>query len=257
MSYRPLALTGVALLALTGCHSYFPHGHGASGPFNAFPPGTYGPPGGAVSPTYAPGRASTSGGAASGALPANPPAANGKIDPVPNYKDGPADLGTPADDDTISKPRSTSGRQKSSSRVADLIDDADDHIGAFGEEEFAPPVELQPASATDEADDFPRQTRKSTPSPYRYDKEAYTWLRGKVARDAQSRKWRLKYIDDTQDELDEFGGELILSGHSRVESLKEGDVIAVKGQLDPSAQDHTGRPIYRVQVLDWLKPKSE
>jgi hypothetical protein len=261
MQIRPIVLMALALAILAGCQSYFPNGYGNAGPYSAFPPGGYGPPTGSAGPstTYQPSRTPPRGQVTTEGPPLknNYMPSNGQNN-VPNPREPgapPATLGTPDNElgeETIRRP--TSSLQKPPARLSGLTDDSEETLAAFGDEGFAPPREIEATGGVDDGDDMPRTAKKQRPNPYKYDKQGYTWLRGTVSRD-QGGRWRLKYSEDALENDDPYGGALQLVGDDKIETLIEDDVIYVKGRVDPSAKDAYGRPSYRVESLDFLKPK--
>lgn len=276
MDTRPLVLTGLALVGLAGCQSYFPNGYGAGGygagayP-NYPPPGSYAPPTGAVpqthgvppSTTYQQGRSMPpNGGVTTQAPPLNNDnkyVPNAGQKPVPNYKDpgnAPATLGAPLDDEESIR-RPTSQRSSAPAGLGSLTDESEEHLAAFGDDEFAAPQRIDPASATaaaiDDGDDMPpRQVRKPPRDLFRHDAQGYTWLRGVVVRDPQGNGWRLQYGDESITN-DRFDGMLTLVGNDKIDNLREDDTIKVQGRVDLNTKDRYGKPVYRVEALDWVK----
>lgn len=67
----------------------------------------------------------------------------------------------------------------------------------------------------------------------------YTWLKGRLEYSASQRQWRLRYIPDDE-ELDVFGGSVVLPALSELENYRSGDLVVVYGRL---AQERLeGRP---------------
>src|SRR5262245_20983598 len=198
MRFRPLMPTGLALVMMTGCQSYFPYGYGNSSPY---PPvtGPY-PPAGSVSPggTRSPGSAPSGGqfptpnnSNSSGQMNLN--SGTGRAQPakgrVPDARfsdpgNAPTSLGAPAsedEEDSIKGGRSS--LDAPGKRIEDLGDDADPEMSSADDERYVSPAPFRPASAT--SDDFATRRSVSKPrsSPYKKDPNGYTWLRGVVAFD--------------------------------------------------------------------------
>lgn len=265
MQIRPIVSMGLALAALAGCQSYFPNSYGGAGPYSAFPQGGYGPPPGSATTgtTFQPGR--------------NPPPGQNTVESpplknkyapangpgnVPNPREAggpPASLGTPLNEDGQDTIRHNTGSLDRTPARLSGLDETDETLAALGDDNFAKPIES--ASGIDDGDEIPRRARKpgagsNRPNPYKYDKEGYTWLRGTVSRDEGGR-WRLRYSDNALAEDDKYGGTLELVGDEKIERLIEDEVIMVRGRVDPLTKDAYGKPSYRVESLDFLKPKAK
>jgi hypothetical protein len=175
--------------------------------------------------------------------------------PVPDYREPgnpPATLGAPLDDEESIR-RPTSQRDTPPARLNALTDDSEDHMASFGEEQFAAPQRIDTASAIDDGDDMPRrQTRKPPRDLFRHDPQGYRWLRGVAVRDPQGNGWRLQYNDDAG-ASDHFGGMLTLVGSEKLDNLRDDDTIKVEGRIDHNETDRYGKPVYRVDILDWVK----
>jgi hypothetical protein len=260
MQTRSLVMMGLALFGSAGCQSYFPNGYGGAGAYSAFPPGTYAPStrGAPTNPTYQPSRANAPSGAS---MKAEDPLKNGDgargQKSVPNYKDTgtiPRNLGTPSNDDEETIRRSTSSREQPASRLDGFGDDSDEPLAAFGNDEFSAPQPIKRTAAIDEGQ--PRNVRRPTRGLFQCDRDDYTYLRGIVSRDPQGKGWLLKYSDDPTDG-DMYHGILKIVDHERIDLLREGDTIRVEGTIDATSKDRSSKPVYRVQLLDWVKPRGE
>jgi hypothetical protein len=73
-----------------------------------------------------------------------------------------------------------------------------------------------------------------------------------AVRDPQGNGWRVQYSDDTASG-DRFDGTLTLVGNDKIDNLREDDTIKVQGRVDMSTKDRYGKPVYRVEALDWVK----
>lgn len=192
--------------------------------------------------------------APTGAQPANP--AGGRQVPRPTEPDaGPASLGAPALDDEDLIPKSRKDTSYRDDALAPLDQSAAEEgavLAGYGEEAFAAPRPVRTIGDSADADEMPRQVRKTVRKPYLRDSSGqYAWLRGIVSRDPHGAGWRLKYSDDPLDRDDQYGGEIVLIGHKRLDLLVDGDVVLVYGEV----ADADGSPVYRVQSVDKLKPK--
>jgi hypothetical protein len=78
----------------------------------------------------------------------------------------------------------------------------------------------------------------------------YSWLYGEVHYDHISRGWRLRYAG--LDEIDRWGGAVILAGDSSVERLKEGQIVKVQGRLlqPANAKSSPGYRVDSITVID-------
>jgi hypothetical protein len=85
-------------------------------------------------------------------------------------------------------------------------------------------------------------------TPYGYDGQNYTWLRGLVDYDLESRSWSIIY-DLTPDVRDRFGGSFVFAPHPQLDSLKPGAQVLVKGRVDPGRTDGRNKPLYDIYQL--------
>jgi hypothetical protein len=266
MQIRSLMLVGLALANLAGCQSYFPNGYSNAGPYSAFPPGGYGPPPGSAGPpsTYQQGRTLPPGRITTDNPPLNnnrPPSRGQNNVPQPRE---PGSLGAPDNEDDQTIRRGTGAREIPPSRLNGL-DESEEIKDSLGSEGFLSPKQLnrsndiEETAAIDDADELPLVTQRPAPSrpipnPYYFDKQGYALMQGKVMRDPQGGGWRLRYTENpTQDT---YGGSLLLVGNEdEIDTLMDDDTIRVRGRIDPSAKDSRGKPVYRVDQLEFVKPK--
>ncbi len=130
----------------------------------------------------------------------------------------------------------------------------DDAISSLDEDKFVSPAVYRGASPNSDEGEPRRLVAKPRPSPYKKDPNGYRWLRGTVSRDPKSKVWRLRYSDDANDG-DPYGGSLALVDDEALDTLIDNDVIVVEGTIDQSVPDRYGKPSYRVERMDRLKPK--
>ena len=256
MHIRHLVPMGLALVVTAGCQSYFPNGYGYNGPYSSIPagtyaPGTYGVQGqGGQFPTPVRGQSNSATGSTGGSTSNNSRS-------VPTPKDVPSDLGAAAtgdDLDEIKRPKSGGGNPGKA--TDDISDESDEPLSALDDEKFVSPA-LYRAAAANSGDGEPRRlTARSRPSPYKKDPDGYRWLRGTVARDAKTKVWRITYSDNPNDG-DPYGGNLALVDDECLDTLIDKDVIYVAGTIDDSVPDRFGKPSYRIQRMDRLKPKED
>jgi hypothetical protein len=79
----------------------------------------------------------------------------------------------------------------------------------------------------------------------------YGWLRGRVEYSRLSKGWRLRYA--SVDEDDRFGGSVTLAAGSHLRTLKDGDLVEVRGRLADAAAD-SASPLYQVESLAKARP---
>jgi len=268
MDIRPLVPMGLALVVTAGCQSYFPNGYGYNGPYSSIPAGTYAPgttysQGGRSStnpaqgatqfPTPVGGQMNAGSGQAGGTSSKNSKS-------VPDYRgpsDVPSDLGAAASDEelnSIKRGKSSGGNPGKS--TDDVSDEPDEPLSSVDDEKFVSPALYRTAGANS-ADGEPRRlTAKPRPSPYKKDADGYRWLRGTVARDPKTKAWRITYSDNPND-TDAYGGNLALVYDECLDTLIDQDVVVVTGTIDESVPDRFGKPSYRIQRMDRLKPKED
>lgn len=271
---RAWILWGSLCTLATGCQTFNPYGYpnnyvGPYGNGTYAAPSTYPPAGSTLSPTtntptpnlgtsaqpwprtapatnvprgYATSPITTS--SQPQALPTGVPSSK----PVPNYenKRSPATLGTPLDDSQDNFKNPTSSFNPSNGvRLSAITDDSEENLAGFGDEGFAKPVPIvNVASST---------SRPSRVSPYRKDRNGYSWLRGIVTFDETEQKWRLTYNPDPTAN-DPYHGNFVLVGDEQLDNLLPDDVVLVEGAIEPTLKDKRfGKPSYRVRQLKRLE----
>lgn len=97
-------------------------------------------------------------------------------------------------------------------------------------------------------------TASSAPAPYGHDAQQYTWLRGIVDYDSDSKTWSIIY-NLTPDVGDKFGGSFIFAPHPQLQNLQPGAQVLVKGRVDPGRTDGRNKPLYEISQLVPLPPR--
>jgi hypothetical protein len=269
MNLRHIAHLGLLLVGV-GCQSYFPNSaYGPYGPYNMPPAGAFAPPatyqGAAVPGTYAPPATAMPprqaipqgriGSAAPVGLPnATPPKGSATVPKYPDAGAPGATLGKPADDGLDDFKNTTGSLGPSGARIDTITDDSEENLARLGDEAFASPMPLRSVAADELADGPLRQTVQSVPSPYLYDHDRHSWLRGVAHYDEFSESWRIVYSRDTADE-DDYGGSLTMTGHPDLDKLRDNETILVEGIVDPNRPDRFGKPTYRVRKIRPITPK--
>ena len=91
-------------------------------------------------------------------------------------------------------------------------------------------------------------TTAPSSNPFAYDASQYRWLRGVVAYDQASNSWQMVYSASPETD-DKLGGSVTLVPDQRLKSLRNNEVVLIKGQVDNSSRDQFGKPRYRVQQI--------
>ena len=261
---------GLVWLAALGCHSFSPYGPGYAGNYPTQPRGNFPQQGAYPQPALAmntvPGQTwpqQPQLGAAGNVPPpafasqppqfdsvSMPPSATGSTGtkPVPDYDDVPGGPSIGSTGDEFRSPVASSRGAKLDARIDDT-ESADP-----GDDAFAPPVPVQNASVSRDIPEASPPVARSNSNPYLYDTKGYTWLRGIVDFDDQSKTWRITYNPDPRG--DPFGGSLTLSDDEKLGSLLPNDVVLVEGRIDNDRRDRFSKPIYHVSNAVLLRPKS-
>jgi hypothetical protein len=95
---------------------------------------------------------------------------------------------------------------------------------------------------------YERDVSAVTRLPYGYDPASHQWVQGVVSYDTRQQAWGIVYSIDP-DPADPHAGYLTLSDDPRLASLKDGDVIRVDGEVDPSRPDMYNRATYEVSRI--------
>jgi len=122
---------------------------------------------------------------------------------------------------------------------------------------FQPPEDVKALSGNEGGASTSGKTGKTaeTPNPYAYDRQNYTWLRGKVDYDEKTQSWQIIYSLDPQDK---YGGSFTLVDDPKLKVLQNDDVFLVEGKIDHDDEDARGKPRYEIDHLFGpLVPKSQ
>lgn len=225
------------LLMSYGCYSpmtgnpmpYYQQYPGQVYPGTAYPSTTY--PGtiyGPGTPTYTP---TPDGGNAPYYDSGTPSSSTGNR-PVPDYDDSASSPYYPTPGSTSSN-WDTPGGSSPSATSPSAGDTA---------EQFEEPIPgAEPIS-------FEREVSSVTRLPYGYDAAHHQWVQGVVSYDSRQQAWGIVYSINP-DPADPHAGYLTLADDPRLASLKDGDVIRVDGEVDPSRRDMYNRATYEVSRI--------
>ncbi|MFO1022133.1 MAG: hypothetical protein U0903_15790 [Planctomycetales bacterium] len=116
-------------------------------------------------------------------------------------------------------------------------------------EEFEAPSAFNPGKAEAPTGDAADMDSDQKASPYAYDQKTWTWLRGTAHFDDAEQSWSLRYAPE--DSKDKYHGSMALTDHSLLSTIKEGDVIFVKGEIDPATKASL-TPKFKIKTLKRL-----
>lgn len=274
----------LATSVLTGCH-HMPYGPGYYnyGPYPAGP--TMVPQGGymAPGPTYVPQNISPSPtplpGNPSSPTPINPsqptptwrPDSNNGLDDAPPYKPNPGatnpvpqpfelepDFGAPPP--AAALPRAVPLAQNTPLPATGVSTVNTVQPTGLETDPFEPPktvtklpTELDPFESTPMAVSTPQPERQST---YGFDGKGYSWLRGIVDYDEETKTWAIIY-NVAPAANDKFGGSFVFAPHPQLRELRPGTVVLAKGRIDPGRKDPTGKALYEASQFVILKPPAD
>jgi len=284
-TYKARLLIGLTLLISGGCcapYQSYPYGgggyvvppgmtvpptivtppSGTLGPGSTAPPGNLGPGtpssgnrgqirNGHPAPKTADGASSSDAGRGDGAK------------PVPIYRDpnqptapdprrtSPGAESSPFEDSSGTGTESTRHQgvaARSESRTATLIGST--------EQGFQPPIRQLAGEQAEPSTSAASGAASSQPNPYDHDRKGFRWLRGVVDFDAKDKSWFIIY-DTAPDRTDKYGGGFTLTGKDRFTRLRDRDVVLVEGSIDFDRRDRSGKPVYRVDRLRRLAPRTQ
>lgn len=289
MKPRPWTCVAFGSMALlvSGCHSMYPYQpYGSPGiystpPAQTLPPGgTYVPQQGTYpvpiesNPTYVPGQQWE------GSQPGNLNTTPGNLNDaplfqppkqttpengsglVPDYQDlGPVEPNAPSsrkptatDNSSLESPFDQQGSVEPLQPAGGVQMVGGTGPGA-GSDPFLQPIPIQPETADLVAMTEAGSGNTGLPTPYRHERDSYTWLRGVVNFDAEDKAWQIIYALDPEPS-DKFGGSMLLMDDERLDELQESDVVLVEGRVDLNSRDRFGKPMYRVENVQRLEPAS-
>ncbi|MCA9061478.1 MAG: hypothetical protein KDA96_00385 [Planctomycetaceae bacterium] len=100
----------------------------------------------------------------------------------------------------------------------------------------------------------PQTVETGDSAAFGFDRHQHKWLQGTLAHDELSDQWTISYNprgDDT------YQGRLTLAADAGVpEAFHDGAVVQVRGFVDDSLTDSTGRPMYRTSSVFEITPLS-
>ena len=126
------------------------------------------------------------------------------------------------------------------------VQHADATAAAKGADPFQAPVNLDPKSM--------HLASNGARIPYDYDRQSYSWLKGKVDYDAGDNSWHIIY-NPRPDAADKLGGGIRLLDDKHLRELHDQDIVKIEGEVDYDHPDPSGKPQYRVVGLGRYKPK--
>ncbi|REJ73335.1 MAG: hypothetical protein DWQ34_04865 [Planctomycetota bacterium] len=119
---------------------------------------------------------------------------------------------------------------------------------SFGADDFGSDEDFQkPIDGFNEIS-FERDVTSVSRLPYAHDVAGHRWVQGMVSYDPQDRSWGIVYSINP-DRADPYAGYLTLANDPRFSSLKDGDIVRLDGEVDPTRTDHFGRPSYVVAKI--------
>ena len=277
--------SAVALLFLSGCHAFYPHGqwqYGQNNPYGAPPqqgariyapneiqPGTdLGQPGtlngmGSSNrgndPTF--NRSTNRADQIQGTIPSQ----DNPVDKlVPKYPDpndplnnGTQNNGTQNNSENsgeeLPNPFGNEGTGKTQSSSSNGVKFAE--FSSQEQNGFKTPVNTAGSDLI--SSNGPEFATEAMPNPYAHDTKNFEWLRGKVSYDKAGKTWHIIYSLNP-DPQDQFGGDLTLVGVPQNLELEDGDVALVEGFVDNESKDARGKPLYRInKMFGPLAPRGE
>jgi hypothetical protein len=98
---------------------------------------------------------------------------------------------------------------------------------------------------------YTREVRDSAGQEYAYDTESHRWVQGIVSYDPRDKTWGIVYSDNPAPN-DPYSGYLTLVSNPKLNVLKDGDVVRLEGEVDPTHLDYSSRPSYAVRQITVL-----
>jgi hypothetical protein len=110
---------------------------------------------------------------------------------------------------------------------------------------------VQPAPLTTDHGAKPMPVTSSPPGePYAYDGNGFTWLKGIVDFDDETKTWSIIYALAPKP-TDRFGGHFVLGPSEHLNQLHKGDLVLIAGEPHPTLKDR-GWPVYHVTKVSVL-----
>ncbi|MBL8850668.1 MAG: hypothetical protein JNG89_13395 [Planctomycetaceae bacterium] len=111
-------------------------------------------------------------------------------------------------------------------------------------ETFEPPISTGGASEIS----LTREVNNIADEQYAYDTAGHRWVQGVVSFDPRDKSWGIVYSIDPQAD-DPHNGYLTLADDPRLASLKDGDVVRLDGEVDPTRLDYSNQPSFVVRQI--------
>jgi len=267
--------SAIALLILSGCHTFYPYGYWQdqrmlqNNPYGVQPPqGAYITPPGQVQPGTNLGQPGTLDGSGTSTRGIDP-AFNRSTDrsdqiqgidssgdaslnkPIPKYPDptdnqsSTKDQGNPGNSsEDPGSPFGDGNTENNQSSTSNGVKFAE--FSSPEKDGFQSPVKT--TGQNENTSSGPEFAAEATPNPYDHDAKNYSWLRGKVSYEKKGKTWHIIYSLNP-DPQDKFGGDLTLLGVPKNLKLEDGDVALVEGFVDQENRDARGKPIYRIHKI--------
>lgn len=118
---------------------------------------------------------------------------------------------------------------------------------------ISPLIPLTPVSTVRDVTGGSSTAQSKKPNPYKFDRKTFRWLRGVVDYDDDAKTWNIIY-SLRPDSKDKYGGSIGLLGDNQLGALSNNDVVLVEGFVDGDHLDAFGKPQFRVERLERLKP---
>ncbi|MDZ4687133.1 MAG: hypothetical protein SH850_18810 [Planctomycetaceae bacterium] len=253
---------GMNLVLLSGCYMHRPYGPGyynagpMYGPTYSAPPGQYMAPGQQIySPQNSGPMLSPGVGSPTPITPTNPsgtpawrPDPNSGLQDAPTFRPNNGMVPDPLDPDFSAPPAAA---MVPKARAIETVGGTGGAPMFPGDDPFEAPTQVSLVAPGSEPALRPAglATAATTPqAPYGYDGQNYSFVKGIVDYDQQSKTWSIIY--ELKPEIgDKFGGSFLFASHPQLQTLKPGDLVLAKGRVDPGRTDTRGKPLYEIGTL--------
>lgn len=128
-------------------------------------------------------------------------------------------------------------------------------VAINGGDPFEVPAKSVSSGATVTAKSPGAGEGSARPNPFAHDARNFSWMRGIIDFDPQDRRWMMIYSANPSPS-DRYGGSITLNDHADLDRIKPGDVVLIEGAVDADSLDQHGKPLYRIDKLQPLKPKN-